>query len=520
MLRSRSILPVLLSLACFATLGNIAPAQADDAAPPKRPNIVVFLVDDMGWQDTSVPFHTEVTPFNRRYQTPNMQRLATDGMKFTQAYSCTVCSPTRVSLITGLNAARHRVTNWILRVDPGTDKPHPTLNLPPWNTGGLSPVSGVPRTVHATPLAAVLRDAGYRTIHVGKAHFGSIDTPGADPLNLGFDVNIAGHAAGGPGSYLGTENFSAAKRRGDHVWDIPGLDKYHGQDIFLTEALTREANHALDDAVADGKPFFLYMAHYAVHTPYSADKRFYQKYRDAGLDHKESMYSALVEGMDKSLGDILDNVERHGLADETIVLFMSDNGGLSAHARGGEPHTHNKPLASGKGSAYEGGIRVPMIVRWPGVTAPASACAQPVIIEDFFPTILEMAGVEGFQQIGGVIDGRSFVGLLHGRHDPARDERPLHWHYPNMWGGTGPGIAPSSTIRHGDWKLIYYHADRHYELFNLADDLGEHHNLADERPEVRDRLARELGDYLAGIDAQMPSEKSTGERVPLPGRTR
>jgi arylsulfatase A-like enzyme len=381
----------------------------------------------------------------------------------------------------------------------------------------MSQTSGIERTVHATALAEVLHRAGYRTIHVGKAHFGSIDTPGADPRNLGFDVNIAGHAAGGPGNYLGSKNFSAAARRGDRVWDIPGLDKYHGQGIFLTEALTIEANAAMDAAVADAKPFFLYMAHYAVHTPYAVDSRFYQQYRDAGLDHKEAMYSALIEGMDKSLGDILDNVDRHGLSDRTIVLFMSDNGGLSAHARGGEPHTHNRPLASGKGSAYEGGIRVPMIVRWPGVTAVGSACSQPVIIEDFFPTILEMAGVAGFRQVGGTIDGRSFVGLLRGRHDAARDDRPLVWHYPNNWGGTGPGIAPSSTIRHGDWKLIYYYADQHYELFNLVDDLGERTNLAETRPDVRDRLARELGDYLANVGAGLPVDQETGQIVALPG---
>jgi arylsulfatase A-like enzyme len=513
----KSHLAAALFAVLFAPVYLIAAHGAALAAPAQPPNIVVFLVDDMGWQDTSVPFHTAATPFNRRYHTPNMERLAAGGMKFTQAYACTVCSPTRVSLMTGLNAARHRVTNWILRVDPATDKEHPTLRFPDWNSGGMSATSGVARTVHATPLAEVLRQAGYRTIHVGKAHFGALDTPGADPRNLGFDLNIAGHAAGAPASYLGTKNFSGPRPNGNRDWDVPGLEKYHGQDIFLTEALTLEANAAMDAAVADHKPFYLYMAHYAVHTPYSADARFYQKYRDAGLDDKEAMYAALVEGMDKSLGDILDNVQRHGLSEQTIVLFMSDNGGLSAHARGGPPHTHNRPLASGKGSAYEGGIRVPMIVRSPGITAPGSSCSQPVIIEDFFPTILELAGVENFRQLGGVIDGRSFVGLLHGRHDPARDDRPLFWHYPNNWGGTGPGIAPSSTIRHGDWKLIYYYADGRYELFNLANDLGEDHDLADAKPEIRDRLARELGDYLAGVSAQVPIDKNSGNPLPLPG---
>ena len=251
----------------------------------------------------------------------------------------------------------------------------------------MSPEPGIERTVHVKALPAYLREVGYRTIHVGKAHFGAVGTPAADPQNLGFDVNIGGHAAGGPGSYLGTQNFSAAWRNADRIWDVPGLEEFHGQDIFLTEALTRKANQAVDQAVADEQPFFLYMSHYAVHVPFAVDSRWYQKYRDEGLDHTEAMYAALVEGMDQSLGDILANIDRHGLSDDTIVLFMSDNGGLSAQGRGGKRHTHNRPLSSGKGSAHEGGVRVPMIVAWPGVTEAGSVCRQPVIIEDFFPSI-------------------------------------------------------------------------------------------------------------------------------------
>jgi arylsulfatase A-like enzyme len=500
----------------FLLLMPQAESQAA-AADSSKPNIILFLVDDMGWQDTSVPFHTELTAQNRRYRTPNMERLAKIGVKFTQAYACSICSPTRVSLMTGLNAARHRVTNWTLKKNASNDRHHPKLAFPKWNVNGLSPKAGIERTVHAKALPAFLHDAGYRTIHVGKAHFGAIGTPGTDPRNVGFDVNIAGHAPGGPGSFLGTQNFSAAWRNASRIWDVPGLEKYHGKDIFLTEALSIEANRAMDQAVADGKPFFLYMSHYAVHVPFAKDSRFYQKYRDAGIGHTEAMYAAMVEGMDKSLGDLLDNVRRHGLSDKTVVLFMSDNGGLSAVGRGGKRHAHNRPLSSGKGSAHEGGVRVPMIAHWPGVTKAGSVCSQPVIIEDFFPTILELAGVSNIKQVGGAIDGRSFVSLLRGQHDKSREDRPLIWHVPNNWGPRGPGIGPSSSIRQGDWKLIYYHERQRYELFNLAKDLGERDNLADKRSEVRDRLAAKLGKYLSSVDAQMPTIKATGKTVPYPG---
>lgn len=500
----------------FALL--LATASLFGANPP--PNVVLFLVDDMGWQDTSVPFHSEVTPLNRKFRTPNMERLAAGGMKFTQAYACCVCSPTRVSLMTGLNAARHKVTNWTLRKDASPDAKHPTLQPPLWNVNGLSPDPATPRAVCAPTLAQLLREAGYRTIHVGKAHFGAVDTPGADPRNLGFDINIAGHAAGGPGSYLGEQNFSGAWRKADRVWDVPGLEAYHGKDVFLTEALTLEANKALDRAVGDRKPFFLYLAHYAVHVPFAPDKRFYQSYRDAGLDDTEAMYAALVEGMDKSLGDVLANLDRHGIASNTIVLFMSDNGGLSAHARGGTPHTHNAPLSSGKGSAREGGVRVPMIVKWPGVTAAGSVCKQYVMIEDFLPSILEMTGASARVKKVPPVDGVSFAPLLRGGAEAARYPvgRALYWHYPNVWGPKGPGIGPHSAVRCGDWKLIYYHADQRSELFNLAADLGEQQNLAAAEPGKAKELAAKLASWLKDTGAQMPTDKKTGRTVPLPGR--
>jgi arylsulfatase A-like enzyme len=506
-------IPILILLWLFCTRGSTVAAQ--DKSTQAAPNIVLFLVDDMGWQDTSVNFGSEVTPLNRRYRTPNMERLAASGLKFTQAYACSVCSPTRVSLMTGLNAARHRVTNWTLKKNATNDRPHPTLKFPRWNMNGLCPNPGVEGTVHAKALPAFLKEAGYHTIHAGKAHFGATGTAGADPRGIGFDVNIGGHAAGGPGSYLGKQNFSAAWRNGDRTWDVPGLEKYHGQDIFLTEALTIESIAAMDQAIDQAEPFFLYLSHYAVHVPFAVDHRFYQSYRDQGLEHTEAMYAAIVEGMDKSLGDILDHLKSRGISKNTIVLFMSDNGGLSASGRGGNKHTHNKPLSSGKGSAHEGGIRVPMIASWPGITAPGTQTDHPLIIEDFFSTILEIAGIQNPEQIGGVIDGLSFADALRGNTQSAQSDRPLHWHFPNHWGPKGPGIGPSSAIRRGDWKLIHYYDGRPAELFNIALDIGESKNLALQNPQIAQGLADELRKFLTDCEAQYPLEKSTGKATTI-----
>ena len=485
------------------------------AEPVKKPNIIMFLVDDMGWQDTSVPFWIRKTPFNERYHTPAMERLAGEGMMFTQAYASSVCSPTRVSLMSGMNAARHRVTNWTLERDRPVDGKSDVLTWPDWNVNGVQPVDTIPHSAYATLLPRILRDNGYFTIHCGKAHFGAIGTPSADPLNCGFDVNIAGHAAGGPGSYLGTENFGNSER-GAYTppWGVPGLEKYHGDSIFLTEALTREALKSLDSARATGKPFYLYMAHYAVHIPLYADQRFFSRYLEMGLNESEARYASMIEGMDKSLGDIMDYLDRYGLAENTIILFMSDNGGFSLRPRAGELHTHNKPLNSGKGSAYEGGIREPMIVRWPGKVQPGTKCNDYLIIEDFFPSILEMAGVRKYSTVQAV-DGRSFVPMLL-KTGSTSSGRDLYWHFPNNWGPTGPGIGTTSTIRSGDWKLIYYYEDSHFELYNISADIGELNNLAPVQPAKVRELASKLGKYLRGVKAQRPSYKSTGKAVPWP----
>lgn len=486
-----------------------------DAKCEKKPNIILFLVDDMGWQDTSVPFWTKKTPLNDKFRTPGMERLASEGMMFTQAYASSVCSPTRVSLLSGMNAAHHRVTNWTLKKNASVDGRSETLIYPKWNVNGLQPVDTIPQSVYATTMPQLLKKNGYFTIHSGKAHFGTIGTPGESPLNLGFDINIGGHAAGGPATYQGLKNYGNDESGQPlSVWAIPGLEKYFGKDINLSDALTQEAILAMDKARQIKKPFFLYMAHYAVHVPLEPDNRYYQKYKDMGLEEPEARYASMVEGMDKSLIDLMDYLDKNGLADNTIILFMSDNGGLSAHARGGEKNTHNLPLNSGKGSAYEGGIREPMIVRWPGKVEANSRNNEYLIIEDFFPSILELAGVKKYNTVQ-TIDGKSFVPMLKQTGTTAAG-RDLFWHYPNNWGVSGPGIGETSTIRNGDWKLIYFYEDQHFELYNITEDIGEKRNLADDQTVKRNELAVKLGTYLRKVDAQRPSFKVNGKPVPWP----
>ena len=480
----------------------------------QQPNIILFLVDDMGWQDTSVPFGAEPTKLNEIYHTPNMERLAQKGVKFTHAYANSISSPSRVSLFTGANAARHRVTNWTLKKNVSTDRKNDLLEFGDWNYNGLCPEEGVPYTFYAKCLPELLRENGYTTMMVGKAHFGSLDTPAADPLTIGFDYNIAGHAAGAMGSYLGEEGYGATGNpEWAKIWAVPNLEKYHGTDTFLTEALTLEAKGLMDKALLKQKPFFLYMSHYAVHAPFATDKRFYDKYIAKGLSHKEAQYAGLVEGMDKSLGDLMDYLERNHLTENTVILFMSDNGGLAAHTRAGELHTQNYPLNSGKGSAYEGGVREPMIVSWPGVVTPDTKCGDYLMIEDFYPTILEIAGVQKYTTVQKR-DGISFMPLLTGKGKVK--DRDIYWHYPHSWGPSGPGIGATCSIRSGNWKLVYYFADGKRELFNIPEDISEKNDVAIKNPRIVKKLAQKLSNYLRSVDAQRPTLRATGKLAPWP----
>ncbi|WP_203969757.1 sulfatase [Capnocytophaga stomatis] len=501
-------------LLCFILVG-CSSLKENHAHKQQPPNIILFIVDDMGWQDTSVPFAEEKTHFNSTYQTPNMERLANQGIKFTQAYATPICSPSRISLLTGSSMARHRVTNWTLEYNKSTDGKDEELEFPNWNVNGLATEPNIPNTFYATSLPEILQQANYHTIHVGKAHFASMGTPGADPLNVGFDVNIAGHAAGGLQSYEGEANFGNIPHKSGY-FAVPGLQEFYGKDIFITEALTQKALKALDKRPKD-KPFFLHMSHYAIHVPIMGDKRFLQKYLDKGMHPIEAKYATLIEGMDKSLGDLMNYLEKNNLDKNTIIIFISDNGGLDALGRGLPPNSCNAPLSSGKGTLREGGVRIPLIISSHNEQTKTKISHEKVMIEDLFPTILEMAKIHNYKTVQE-IDGKSLLPVLSGKKSEFFTNRTLFWHLPNKWFNTNMelSIAPSSAVRQGDYKLIYYHNTQQKTLYNLADDIGEKNDISGKNPKKTKELSKILSDYLRNVNAQMPTNKKTGKQVPLP----
>jgi arylsulfatase A-like enzyme len=485
------------------------PAAALHAADPAPPNVVVFLVDDMGVMDTSLPFLTDAAgkpkryPLNDFYRTPNMVRLAARGIRFNNFYAMSVCSPTRISIMTGQNAARHRTTNWI---NPGRNNRGP-FGPPRWNWTGLKKTD--------VTLPRLLRGAGYRTIHVGKGHFGPNNFDGAEPKNLGFDVNVGGRAIGSPGSYYGRKNYgNGQKRRSQNA--VPHLEKYHGTDTFLTEALTIEAKARVADAVKAGKPFYLYLAHYAVHAPFESDPRFAAHYRNSGKSPRAQAFATLIEGMDKSLGDVLDHLDALGVADNTLVFFLGDNG---TDAPLGDPHAVAcaAPLRGKKGAHYEGGMRVPFIAAWARANS-GNACqkrlpiaagaiqSQPAAVYDLFPTILALAGVKS--PGNHTVDGSRLDTLLTGKPDKTREQTFL-MHYPHS-----PHRSDYFTCyRRGDWKVIYHYfpskasEGSHYQLYNLAEDPFESKNLATKN---RDRLRVMMRGLIAALerhDALYPTAK-------------
>ncbi len=432
-------------------------------SPPARPlNFVFILADDLGWTDLGCYGSTY-------YQTPNIDRLASQGMRFTDAYAaCPVCSPTRASILTGKYPARLNLTDFI----PGR---------PQWPTAKL--LSAPFR--HELPLeevtiAELLKPSGYRSASIGKWHLGNAPFT---PENQGFDLNIAGTYRGAPVSYFGP-------------FDLPGLkDSLPGE--YLTDRLTDEAIRFIEANRAN--PFFLYLPHFTVHIPLQAKADAEAKFR--ALTHPEKpqhnpTYAAMVEALDQSAGRVMRTLEDLKLADNTVVFFNSDNGGLLYESASRDNVTSNRPLRAGKGHLYEGGIREPLIIRWPHVVKPGSVCGTPVMSIDYFPTIREMAGLSRASKL----DGRSLMPLLKG--GDSLDREALFWHYPHYSNQGGP---PSGAVRAGSYKLIEFYEDGRLELYKLSDDPGERRNLAAAEPKKTAELHTMLKDWRASTGAVMPS---------------
>jgi arylsulfatase A-like enzyme len=451
----------------------------------RRPNFIFILLDDLGQRDLGC-YGSEF------YETPNLDRLASEGMRFTDAYaSCPVCSPTRASILTGKYPARVGVTDWVGASARGKLLDAPYVDHLPLEERSLAPA---------------LKDGGYRTWHIGKWHLG--DTP-YYPENHGFDVNAGGCSWG----YLRNGYFSP--------WGIPTLeDGPEGE--YLTDRLTEEAIRLVERN--DDAPFFLHLSFCAVHAAIQGKPEygepFAAKAARMGLDevpafaegpffpceHKKHLriqrrlvqsdarYAAMIRSVDENVGRLLEAVERAGQTENTVVIFTSDNGGLATAE--GAP-TCNLPLSDGKGWMYEGGTRVSQLVKWPGVTEPGSLCSVPVTSPDFYPTMLEIAGLDPMPEQH--CDGVSMAPLLRG--GSALDREAIYWHYPHYG---NQGGTPGSSVRVGDYKLIEFFEDGRLELYDLREDVGEDNNLAEAKPDVANRLHKMLAAWREDVEAKMP----------------
>lgn len=446
-------------------------AAAIGAEAGRPPNVIVILVDDLG--------QTDIACYGSRfYETPHVDQLAKDGVRFANGYSaCTVCSPTRAALLTGKYPARLHLTDWIA----GHERPKAKLRIPDWQK--FLPFEEI-------TLAEQFKAAGYATASIGKWHLTPALKEGDEayyPEKHGFDVNVGGYARGQPPSYVAP-------------YRIPTLPEGPAGE-FLTD---REANEAVKFIEANkAKPFFVYLPHYAVHTPLGGKAAVIGKYqakaaKSPDLKQRNATYAALVESVDDALGAIRATLRRLNLEDNTIIVFTGDNGGLL-------PITDNAPFRVGKGSAYEGGVRVPFIVCWPGVTKPGLVETTPAITVDLYPTLLELTGIKPMQSL---VDGVSLAPLLRTGAKPDRDA--LFWHYPHYHPG---GATPYSAIRSGDFRLVHFYEDGRDELYDLANDVGETKDLASAQPERAKALRARLDAWLKAVDAQLPSKNPDHDPV-------
>ena len=447
---------------CALGIGGLAASCGSQH--PK--NVLFILVDDLGWADVNI------NERSRLYDTPNVDRLAASGMRFSNAYAaCPVCSPTRASIQTGKYPARLQLTNFI----PGSHRlPFSEVIPPPFN-------QQLPHS--ETTIAEALRPAGYATAAIGKWHLGG---NGFLPTDQGYDSNYAGTSAGMPRSFF----YPKWKE------NVP-VDGQDGE--FLPDHLTAQALRFIDAHQAE--PFFLYMAYYTVHIPIEAKTediaRFETKVVDGlipGKDHHNPIYAAMVWNLDQNVGRMLDKLDELGIADDTVVIFTSDNGGLQSSEWKNEPVTSNRPLRNGKGHLYEGGIREPTIIRAPGVTKPGSVYEGAVISNDYFQTIIDLTGAS----YEAATDGISLLPALRGDQLPERD---LFWHYPHYSNQLG---RPGGAVRRGDWKLIEFYDDASRELYDLSSDIGESNNVIEQHADLATQLAQALDDWRTSVGAVSP----------------
>jgi arylsulfatase A-like enzyme len=436
-------------------LGAVSLAVPGSASQKRKPNFVFIFIDDMGWKDLGFMG-------SRYYETPNIDKLAGEGVVFTNAYSnAPNCAPTRACLISGQYTPRHGIytVGTSERGQAKLRKLIPTANTTNLNSRSIT-------------IADALKRGGYTSACIGKWHLGN-KAP-FRPVDRGFDIQFE-------------------RNHGGH---------FSKEGKYLTDRLTDEAVKFIE--ANKGRPFFVYLSHHAVHTPIQAKKKLVEKYKKKKPDdlHNDPTYAAMIESVDDSVGRVAEKLGELGLTDDTVVFFFSDNGG---HAN----MTSMAPLRGSKGTLYEGGIRVPAVVRWPGTAKPGGVCDVPVIGIDFYPTMLEMAGVA--EPSGHILDGRSIVPLLKGAQTFKR--KAIFWHFPayleayndEQWPWR---TTPAGAVRQGDWKLIEFFEDGKLELYNVKDDIAEKKDLAGTMPDKAEELHRMLIEWRKSVGAAVPTEKN------------
>ncbi|HPA47829.1 MAG TPA: sulfatase [bacterium] len=471
-------------------LGSLAlgmPGRGFGADSPKNlPNVVFILVDDMGWSDLAC-YGADL------HETPNIDRFASQCTRFTDAYAASpVCTPTRASILTGKYPARLHMTVWREN----------SLGTPDDSKKMIPPrcVSDLPH--EEITIAEVFKQAGYQTAHVGKWHLGDATHY---PETQGFDVNIGGTLWGAPNTYFYPYKGSDYYRESRYV---PHLE-FGEPGEYLTDRLTSEALNLMEKM--HNGPFFLNLAYHTVHTPIEGKPELVEYYKQKikeGMRHQHPGYAAMVRSLDENVGRVLAKLDALGIADNTVVILFSDNGGY-INKKDGIPVTDNSPLRSGKGCLYEGGIREPLMIRWPGVTRPESVCQEPVCSIDFYPTLLEITGLSGDPKHNRDVDGTSLVPVL---RDPnsSLNRETLCWHYPHYY--FFPETGPVGAIRQGDWKLVEHFEDGKLELFNLKDDLQEQNDLADRLPSKATSLHKALVKWREDVNAQMPEANPKAQK--------